>query len=83
MNIQIGGVVLPLSSQAPPDDKKDKPMFVKIPQVYDLPPMTRWANVLNIVPVSIQRIDFSSPSGRVPGKIMDSISEAISNCGIK
>jgi mRNA-degrading endonuclease toxin of MazEF toxin-antitoxin module len=74
---------LPLSSQAPDEDKKVLPMFVKIPIVYDLAPMTRWANVLNITCVSIQRIDLSSPSGRVPGKIMDKISEALTKCGLR
>lgn len=75
--------VLPLSSQAPDPDKIDNPMFVKIPNVFDFPYMTRWINVLNIKCVSIQRIDFSSHSGRVSGKIMDKISEAISKCGIR
>lgn len=74
---------LPLSSQAPDEDKRDLPIFVKIPLVYDLPSMTRWANVLNITCVSVQRIDFSSPSGRVRGKFMDKISEALAKCGIK
>lgn len=75
--------VLPLSSQAPDPDKIDNPMFVKIPKVFDFSYMTRWVNVLNIKCVSIQRIDFTSPSGRVPGNIMDKISEAISKCGIR
>ena len=75
--------VLPLSSQAPEEDKKNEPMFVKIPIVHDFPSMTRWANVLNICCVSIQRIDFDSPAGRVPGKFMGKISEAISKCGIR
>lgn len=75
--------VLPLSSQAPDEEKKDKAMFVKIPLVYDLPPMIRWGNVLNITCVSVQRIDFASPSGRVSGNFMDRISEAIAKCGVK
>ena len=75
--------VLPLSSQAPDDDKKKLPMYVKVPMVYDIPPMTRWANVLNITCVSVQRIDFSSKTGRVPGLILDKISAAISICGIR
>ena len=75
--------VLPLSSQVPNEDEKDKSMYVKVPIVYDFPPMVRWANVLNIRCVSIQRIDFSSISGRVPGYVMDNISKAISICGIR
>ncbi|MFZ5651291.1 MAG: type II toxin-antitoxin system PemK/MazF family toxin [Bacillota bacterium] len=75
--------VLPLSSQSPNEDKKDKPMYVKVPIVYDFPPMIRWANVFNIRCVSVQRIDFSSISGRVPGFVMDNISKAIAICGIR
>lgn len=75
--------VLPLSSQSPDENKKNLPMYVKIPIVFDLPPMIRWVNVLNITCVSIQRIDFESKSGRVPGPILDKISEAISKSGIR
>jgi mRNA-degrading endonuclease toxin of MazEF toxin-antitoxin module len=74
--------VMPLSSQAPDPSDQKKPMYVKVPIVYDFPPMTRWLNVLNMKSVSMVRIDFNSNIGRVSGKIMDKISESLALCGI-
>ena len=72
--------VLPLSSQEP-DEKKD--YHVKVDKVYKYEPMTRWANILRIRDISIQRIDFESTIGDVKGKILDDISEAIKISGIR
>jgi mRNA-degrading endonuclease toxin of MazEF toxin-antitoxin module len=75
--------VLPLSSGKIPENKKDKPYCVDIPFVYDMAAMPRWANVYRIVCVSKMRIDFSSGTGRLQGKYMDKINEAMDKSGIK
>ena len=72
--------VFPLTTQKP---KEAKPQYVKIPFIYDFPPMTRWVNVLNIKSVSINRIDFTSPIGRVKGEFLDKISNTWNKVGIK
>lgn len=73
--------VVPLSSQKPDDPSKD--MFVEVDKVYQLKPMKRWVNVLNMVGVSVQRIDFTNSTGRVNGKVLDNISNALNKVGIK
>ncbi|PAD85020.1 hypothetical protein CHH57_01535 [Niallia circulans] len=75
--------VLPLSSGKIPLDKKGKPYCVDIPFVYDLAAIPRWANVLRIVCVSKMRLDFTSRTGRLQGKYMDAINEAMKKSGIK
>lgn len=66
--------VLPLSSQKP-DEIKD--FHVKIDRVYGFKNITRWANVLKIVNVDIQRIDFTCSIGNVKGLILDNVNNAI------
>ncbi|WP_137743246.1 type II toxin-antitoxin system PemK/MazF family toxin [Robertmurraya siralis] len=74
--------VLPLSSGKIPPSKKNKDYCVEIPHVFDLAAIPRWANVLRIVCVSKMRIDFTSRHGRIKGKIMDNISNAMNKSGI-
>lgn len=73
--------VMPLSSQQPDDPDKD--MFVEVDKVYGFKPMKRWINVLNMVGISIQRIDYSSNVGSVNGKVLDNISKSLRKVGIK
>lgn len=72
--------VVPLSSQKPKNNGKQ---YVKVDRVFEFPYKTRWVNVLNLVGLSVQRIDFDSKFGRVSGRILDKISNAISEVGIK
>lgn len=66
--------VIPLSSQAPAEKKS---YHVKIERVFGFKNMIRWANVLKIKDVSIQRVDFSSSIGNVKGSVLDEINNAI------
>jgi hypothetical protein len=43
--------------------------------------MTRWVNVLNATPISIQRFDFST-HGNVKGPVLDDINEAMEKTGL-
>ena len=82
--IRVSGAkvfVVPLSSQTPKN--KEKKQYVKVDRVFEFPYKTRWVNVLNLIGVSVQRIDFDSKFGRVNGRILDKISNAISEVGIK
>lgn len=72
-------IVVPLSSKEPKNDSTN----VKISKVYNFEPMERWANILRIIPVSVQRIDFNSKIGNVNNSILKEISVKISQCGIK
>lgn len=74
--------VLPLSSGKIPEKKKDKDYCVEIPYVQGLSPIPRWANVYRITCVSVMRIDFTSKIGRLQGKYMNRINEAIEKSGL-
>lgn len=79
----VGAVVIvaPLSSKTP---KKINGYYVKVNNVMRFSKKkTRWININRIIPVSINRIDFNSVIGSVRGEVLDNISEAIGNCGIK
>lgn len=66
--------VVPLSSQEP---TKKKDWHVEIKKVYGFKNMTRWVNVLRVVSVSVQRIDFSASIGNVKGEVLNDINEAL------
>lgn len=72
----------PLSSQKP--KKPDGDMYVKLgpDDVKRFKKIERWVNILNIVPVSMQRIDFSNYPGYVNGTVLDNISKAIRKAGL-
>ena len=72
--------VIPLSSQKHSCNGKE---YVKVDRVFEFPHKTRWVNVLNLIGVSIQRIDFNSTIGRVSGKTLDKIGAALNEVGIK
>lgn len=75
-------IVVPLSTKTPTEKQLESGTYVKVNRVYGFKKMTRWVNVLNIMPVSIQRIDFDSNIGDVKGIVLDEISEAIKKSGI-
>ncbi len=66
--------VLPLSSQKPSEVKD---FHVKIDKVYGFKNIIRWANVLKIVNVDIQRVDFTCSIGNVKGNILNKVNNAL------
>lgn len=74
---------IPVDSGHIPDDKKDKNYAIDIPFIFDMPRMPRWCNVLRMRSVSCQRIDFSSPIGRIKGDKLDEINKALDECSLK
>lgn len=73
-------IVVPLSSQEP---KEIKEYHVKIDKVYNYRTKIRWANVHRIRAISVLRVDFNSPVGDVKGSVMNNISAAIKESGIR
>lgn len=71
--------VVPLSSQEP-DEKKE--YHVKIEKVYGFKSMVRWANVLKLQNVSIQRVDTTASIGNVKGQVLNDINNALKKCHI-
>ena len=73
--------VIPLSSQMP---REIKPNHVRIDKVYGFKNLIRWANVLKMQNVSIQRVDISESAsiGNVKGDVLNKINEAIKNTHI-
>lgn len=72
-------IVIPVSSKEPSADQINSGSYVEIDRIYNFKPMQRWVNILNTMPVSIQRIDFTSNKGNVKGYILDRIAAA-ANC---
>lgn len=72
--------VVPLSSQEP---EEIKDYHVKINKVYGFKNMVRWTNVLKIINISIQRVDFTSSVGNVKGYVLNKINDAIEKNRIK
>ena len=75
-------VVVPLTTKQPTQKLLDGGTYVEVDKVYGFKRMNRWVNVLNITPVSIQRIDYSSDFGDVKGYVLDNISTAIMKSGL-
>ena len=73
---------MPLSTQEPTNDQKKSGIYVEIKKVWGFKNMTRWVNVLNSTPISIQRFDFASNKGNVKGADLDAINEAIEKSGL-
>ncbi|WP_282021160.1 type II toxin-antitoxin system PemK/MazF family toxin [Planomicrobium okeanokoites] len=73
--------VFPLTTQPP--TSRNKHLFVKINYIKNFKKMDRWVNILNLKCVSIQRIDFNSGVGEVNGKVMNDLSTAWKNQGIR
>lgn len=66
--------VIPLSSKEP---TQVKPHHVKIEKVYGFKNIIRWANVLRLINVSLQRVDTSASIGNIKGADLDRINDAI------
>lgn len=74
-------IVIPLSTQEPSPEQKASGIYVEVDRVYGFKSMTRWINVLNSMPVSIFRFDFSR-FGNVKGHILDKIKIASQRSGL-
>lgn len=66
--------VVPLSSQMPSNPKS---YHVRVDTVYGFKNLIRWANVLKMRDVSLQRVDVSASIGNVKGEVLDRINMAI------
>ena len=75
-------VVVPLSTQTPTKKQEESGTYVKVDRVYGFKKKTRWVNVLNVMPISIQRIDFGSSTGDVKGYVLDEIAKALKCSGV-
>ncbi len=78
--LRMGGktaIVVPLSTQEPTEEQKKSGIYAEIKKVYGFKSMKRWANVLNTMPISIQRFDFNSNNGNIKGPDLDRINEAM------
>ena len=74
---------IPVDSGHVPENKKDKDYAIDIPFIFDMPRMPRWCNVLRLRSISCQRIDFTSPIGRIKGEKLDEINKALDKCSLK
>ena len=74
---------IPVDSGRVPENKKGKDYAIDIPFIFDMPRMPRWCNVLRLRSVSCQRIDFTSPIGRIKGEKLDEINKALDKCSLK
>lgn len=78
--LRVGGntaIVVPLSTQEPTESQMNSGIYAEIKKVYGFKAMKRWANVLNVTPISIQRFDFNSNNGNIKGPDLDKINEAM------
>lgn len=75
-------VVVPLTTKQPTQKQLDSGTYVEVDKVFGFKRMNRWVNVLNIMPVSTQRIDYSSYFGDVKGYVLDNITTAIMISGL-
>jgi uncharacterized protein YifN (PemK superfamily) len=75
-------VVVPLTTKQPTQKQLESGPYVEVDKVFGFKRMTRWVNVLNMTPVSIQRIDYNSDFGDVKGYVLDNITTAIMESGL-
>ncbi|MGZ0051335.1 type II toxin-antitoxin system PemK/MazF family toxin [Brevibacillus gelatini] len=74
-------IVVPLSTQEPTPDQLASGIYVEIDRVYNFKKLRRWVNVLNSMPISIQRFDFSTV-GNIKGYELDKINAAMKKSGL-
>lgn len=82
--LRVGGntaIVVPLSSQQPTEDQLANGTYVEVDKVWGFKKITRWANILNTMPISLMRFDFSN-EGNVKGYVLDALNDASKKCGL-
>jgi len=75
-------IVIPVATKQPTQRQLSSGTYIEVDRIFGFKNIPRWVNVLNIMPKSIQRVDFTSPIGNVKGYVMDEISNAIKKSGI-
>ncbi|KNY25017.1 type II toxin-antitoxin system PemK/MazF family toxin [Pseudobacteroides cellulosolvens] len=83
--LRIGGktaIVIPLSTQEPTQEQLKSGTYVEIMKVYNFKNVRRWVNVLNTIPISVQRFDFNSSIGNVKGTELDNINAGMKKSGL-
>jgi len=68
-------LVLPITSKCPTEKQLASKHYIELGKIYNFKPMRRWINIFNIIPISIERIDFSKKKGNVKGSDLDKISK--------
>ena len=79
VEIKNGGktlLVLPITSKQPTQKQLDSKIYVELGKIYNFKTMKRWVNIFYIIPISIERIDFSKKKGNIKGIDLDNISKA-------
>jgi len=69
-------LVLPITSKQPTKKQLANKAYIELGRVYNFKTMRRWVNIFNIIPISIERIDFTKKKGNIKGFDLDNISKA-------
>lgn len=69
-------LVLPITSKQPTEKQLASKIYVELGKIYNFKVMKRWVNIFNIIPISIERIDFTKEKGNIKGIDLDNISKA-------
>lgn len=72
-------LVLPITSKHPNEKQLASKIYVELSKIYNFKNMKRWVNIFNIIPISIERIDFTKKKGNIKGSDLDNISKAFLN----
>ncbi len=66
-------LVLPITSKLPSPKQLSSKIYVELGRIYNFKNMKRWVNIFNIIPISIERIDFTKKKGNIKGHDLDNI----------
>lgn len=69
-------LVLPITSKQPTEKQLASKIYIELGKIYNFKVMKRWVNIFNIIPISIERIDFTKKKGNIKGTDLDNISKA-------
>ena len=69
-------LVIPITSKQPTAKQLSSKIYVELNHIYNFKPLRRWVNIFNIIPISIQRIDFKAKKGNLKGIDLNNISNA-------
>lgn len=69
-------IVIPITSKQPTEKQMAGKTYIELGKIYNFKNIKRWVNIFNIMPISIERIDFNSKKGNIKGCDLDKISKA-------
>lgn len=72
-----GVYVIPIDSGKIPETKINKNYYISIPYIYGFKNMPRHCNIYKMVCIDPRRFDFNGSYGKIHGKIMTKISNAL------